>query len=284
LKSPGLKRLLDRLYLEYSLDCLSLDPLELVRRYEDPADREIAGFVAVCLALGRAELIRKAATDVLERMGKSPSRFILKYDARSDSRKFNGFIYRFFRAADVQLLMFWMHLAVRDHGSLGEFFQSGYNALDENIGPALSRFVRGMLGQEVPDSLRPAFEKGSGLRHFMADPADGSACKRLNLYLRWMVRKDALDLGIWTDIPPSKLVIPLDTHIARLGRRLGLTSRNTPDWKMAIEITESLRAFNPDDPTRYDFALCTIGKLQACPDPFDRADCADCPLIPHCKE
>jgi uncharacterized protein (TIGR02757 family) len=283
LKSDRLKFLLDRLYREYSLDCLSLDPLELVRRYENPADREIAGFIAVCLALGRAELIRKAVTDVLERMGNSPHRFILSYDSRRDSKRFDGFVYRFFRAADLQVLMHWMHRVVLEHGSLGELFLSGYRSSDGDTGPALSRFVRGMLEQEVPASLRPAIDRRSGLRSFLADPADGSACKRLNLYLRWMVRKDALDLGIWTGIPPSKLVIPLDTHIARLGKKLGLTARNAPDWKMAIEITESLRAFDPDDPTKYDFALCTIGKLQACPDPLDRAKCGDCPLILHCK-
>lgn len=283
MKPSGLKRLLDRLYREYSLDCLSLDPLELVRIYKDPGDREIAGFIAVSLALGRAELIRKAVTEVLERMGPSPYRFVFRYDPRSDSKKFHGFVYRFFRAADLQLLMVWMHRIIREHGNLGEFFLSGYHASDNNIGPALSRFVRGMLGLEVPESLRPAFKKGAGLRPFLADPADGSACKRLNLFLRWMVRKDALDLGIWTGVSPSKLVIPLDTHIARLGKRLGLTMRNTPDWKMALEITQSLRAFDPDDPVKYDFALCTIGKLQACPDPLDRAKCADCPLILHCK-
>jgi uncharacterized protein (TIGR02757 family) len=284
LKSPGLKRLLDRLYRGYSTECLPLDPLELVRKYRDSEDQEAAGFIAACLTLGRAELIRKAVIEVLERMGPSPYRFILRYDGRSDSKKFHGFVYRFFRASDLQLLMHWMHRIVREHGNLGGFFRSVYHPSDTDIGPALSRFVRGLQDQEFPEPLRTALHKGSGLRPFLADPADGSACKRLNLFLRWMVRKDALDLGIWTGIPPSKLIIPLDTHIARFGKKLGLTKRNTPDWKMALEITDSLRAFDRDDPVKYDFALCTIGKLQACPNPPDRARCAGCPLIRHCKE
>ncbi len=279
-----LKGLLDGLYRSHSTECLWLDPLELVRRYKSPEDREIAGFIAACLTLGRAELIRKAVADVLDRMGPSPHRFILRYDGRSDSKKLDGFVYRFFGAADLQLLMHWMHRIVREHGNLGGFFRSVYRPTDPDIGPALSRFVRGLQTREVPGSLRPALKKGSGLRPFLADPADGSACKRLNLFLRWMVRKDALDLGIWTGIPPSKLIVPLDTHLHRLGKRLGLTQRNTPDWKMALEITDSLRAFDRDDPVKYDFALCTVGKLQACPDPPDRTGCAGCPLIRHCKE
>jgi len=280
----GLKGLLDRLYRSYSTECLPMDPLELVRRYGNPEDQEAAGFIAACLTLGRAELIRKAVAEVLYRMGRSPYRFILRYDGRRDSGKFDGFAYRFFGADDLRLLTHRMRRVLRSHGSLGEFFKSGYQPSDRDIGPALSRFVRGLKAQDVPKSLRPALRKGPGLRSFLADPAAGSACKRLNLFLRWMVRNDALDLGVWTGIPASKLVIPLDTHLHRLGKRLGLTGRNTPDWKMALEITDSLRAFDRDDPVKYDFALCTVGKLQACPDPPDRAKCSGCPLVRHCRE
>jgi uncharacterized protein (TIGR02757 family) len=287
LNFSDLKNLLDRLVAEYSVKCLPLDPLELVRKYGDPKDQEIAGFVAAALALGRAGLIRQAARDVLDRMGPSPYRFVRRFEPARDFERFSGFVYRFFRDRDVGLLVFWMHLAVREHGSLGQFFRAGYDPSDADVGPALSRFVQSMLKSEVPAGFHPACQKGFGLRHaglrnFLADPAEGSACKRLNLFLRWMVRKDDLDLGIWRDIPTSRLVIPLDTHIARLGKKLGLTSRNTPDWKMALEITESLRAFDPIDPVKYDFALCTVGKLHACPDPFSRDACGGCPLLPCC--
>lgn len=284
MNGSGLKRLLNRLVRDYSAECLPLDPLELVRKYENPEDQEIAGFIAACLALGRAELIRRAAAEVLQRMGPSPRRFVSRFDPGPDSKKLHGFVYRFFRSEDLLLLIYWTHRVVREHGSLGEFFRSVHLRSDKNIGPALSRFVAGMTEMDAPKSLRPALRKGSGLRHFLADPADGSACKRLNLFLRWMVRRDGLDLGIWTGIPASKLIIPLDTHIARLGKKLGLTSRNAPDWKMAVEITESLRQFDSDDPVKYDFALCTVGKLQACPRPPDRVKCVRCPLVRHCHE
>jgi uncharacterized protein (TIGR02757 family) len=282
LNSPNLKILLDLLYAEYSMECLALDPLELVRQYENPADQEIAGFVAAAFALGQAELIRKAAKEILELMGPSPYRFVYRFNPGRDFNRFRGFVYRFFRDRDVGLLVFWMHLIVQKYISLAQLFLTGYRPVDADIGPALSRFVQTILKLEVPTIFRPALKKGSGLRHFLADPAEGSACKRLNLYLRWMVRRDAIDLGIWKDVPPSKLVIPLDTHVARLGKKLKLTARSASDWKMALEITESLRAFDPDDPVKYDFALCTVGKLHACPEPFNKGACGSCPLILCC--
>ncbi|MDM7925900.1 MAG: TIGR02757 family protein, partial [bacterium] len=289
----GLKELLDRLALSTDASYLKLDPLEIVRRYEDPLDIEIAGMFACGLALGRADLIRKAASDALERMSPSPGRFIRNYDPVRKGGAFRGFVYRFFREADLDLLSLRLGNAVREHGTLGRFFAKGYSPDHADIGPALSSFVRGLSGSDrapggvegpVPKSLRQAMGPRSGLRHFLADPADGSACKRLNLYLRWMVRKDGLDFGIWSGIPASKLVIPLDTHVARIGRRLGLTARSAADWKMAIEITEVLRGFDPEDPVKYDFALCTAGKLQACPDPPDRGACPECPFRGFCVE
>ncbi len=281
---PGLKELLDGLAASTDASYLNLDPLEIVRRYEDPLDIEIAGIFACALALGRADLIRKAVADALERMGPSPGRFIRNYDPVRKGGAFRGFVYRFFREADLDLLSLRLGNAIQDHGTLGRFFAKGYSPDHADIGPSLSAFVRGLSDAPVPKSLRRAMEPGSGLRHFLADPADGSACKRLNLYLRWMVRKDGLDFGIWPDIPASKLVIPLDTHVARIGRRLGLTQRSAADWKMAIEITEVLRRFDPEDPVRYDFALCTAGKLQACPDPPDRGACPECPFAGFCVE
>jgi uncharacterized protein (TIGR02757 family) len=273
---------MDRLYAGYSLDRLSLDPLELVRRYENPADQEVAGFIAAMLAIGRADLIRKATGAILEKMGPSPAKFVRRYDPDRDGVRFRGFVYRFFNEHDTALLIFWMRSIILEFGSMGVFFRSGYNPSDPDIGPALSRFVQSILKLDVPKQIRSAVKKGSGLRHFLADPAEGSACKRLNLYLRWMVRKDKLDLGVWTGISHSKLVIPLDTHIARLGKKLRLTRRSSPDWKMALEITESLRRFDPDDPVKYDFALCTVGKLHACPKPFEQGKCQSCPLILFC--
>jgi uncharacterized protein (TIGR02757 family) len=121
------------------------------------------------------------------------------------------------------------------------------------------------------------------VRAFLSDPASGSACKRLNLFLRWMVRPDdGLDLGLWAPVRPDQLVIPLDTHEARISRYLGLSDRRTVDWKMAVEVTEGLRRLDPSDPVRYDFALSRLGILDECPRRRDPVKCRRCPLVPVC--
>ncbi|NQT27841.1 TIGR02757 family protein [candidate division KSB1 bacterium] len=261
---------------------MELDPLELVRQYDDPKDQEIAGFIAAGLAIGQVELIRKAVTDVLSRMGNSPFAFVSHFDTQRDKNIFADFVYRFYRGRDIGLLVSMMARAVREFGSLESCFFKYYHSSDPDIGKALSGLVRKLLSYDV----RPFYEqlpaRGSGIRHFLADPADGSSCKRLNLYLRWMVRKDHLDLGVWKSVSAAKLVIPVDTHIARLAPHLGLTQRKSADWKMATEITESLRRFDPDDPAKYDFALCTIGKLNTCSDDPDKSTCQSCPLNGSC--
>jgi uncharacterized protein (TIGR02757 family) len=279
---PGLKELLDRLAASTDASYLSLDPLEIVRRYRDPLDLEVAGLFAAMLSLGRAELIRRAAAGVLDRMGPSPGRFVRRYDPVKKGGVFRGFVYRFFGEKDLDLLSWRLRTVLAETGTVGRAFSSGFSPEHPDVGPALSAFVRRLTAIPVPAALKPAARPGSGLRHFLADPAEGSACKRLNLYLRWMVRRDGLDLGLWRDVPASKLVIPLDTHVARFGRRLGLTRRSAADWKMALEITAALRAFDPADPVKYDFALCTAGKLRACPDPSDPGGCSGCPFGEFC--
>ena len=121
-----------------------------------------------------------------------------------------------------------------------------------------------------------------GVTYFFPRPDAGSACKRLNLFLRWMVRRDAVDLGVWTRLPPSKLVVPLDTHVIRVGRCLGLTRYRSPGWRMASEITESLRHLDPEDPVRFDFSICHLGMMDACG--FNRPQRDDrCPLRGVCR-
>lgn len=257
-----------------------MDPLEWVRHYTDPEDQEIAGLVAAALALGRAELIREAVQDILGRMGPSPHAFVLAFDPERDLTLFKGFVYRFFRDADIGLLLCRTKKVLLRYGSLGNFFLEGYHPSHEHTGPSLSSFVRRFKELDLrPDSSgQPLY----GIRQFLADPVTGAACKRLNLYLRWMVRRDGLDLGLWK-IPASKLVIPLDTHLIRLGSRLGLTLRRTPDWRMALDITQSLRQLDPDDPVKYDFALCTLGKLRPCPADPDVLSCESCPVFGCCQ-
>lgn len=281
---PDLKQTLEELYLTFRVNYLSMDPLEIVRRYKDPRDKEVVGFIAAAFALGRVDFIRKNLNDLFSRLGPSPYRFILEFDPFRHGKVFEGFVYRFYRDRDLGVFVWWMKQILEADGSLSAFFLSGYNEKEENVGPCLSRFVRKVLSLKTRPFYSSLPPRGSGIRHFLADPTHGSGCKRLNLFLRWMVRRDGLDLGLWQEVSPSKLVIPLDTHITRLGRYLGLTRRTTPGWRMALEITDSLKRFDPEDPVKYDFALCRVGMLNLCPAESGHIKCIYnfCPVFSYC--
>jgi len=280
----NLKKTLNQLFRTIQHDYLNMDPLDLVRQYDRPRDQEVAAFIAAAFSLGRYELIRKAITEILSFMTPSPYDFVINFDPSRGSTFFQNFVYRFYRSEDLGLLISYLHQLLDRWESMENCFLEGYNDSEKNFTTALSRFVQTILSLETRPFYPDPPPRGSGIHHFLADPADGSSCKRLNLFLRWVVRKDSLDLGIWKRVPASKLIIPVDTHIARMGRRLGLTERKSADWKMAIEITEALREFDPEDPVKYDFALCTAGKLQACPKEINAANCADCPVRSVCIE
>ena len=153
--------------------------------------------------------------------------------------------------------------------------------LDEIQAP--SRLARVPPEVGIVEGRNGRLGPGSPVRLFFSSPADGSACKRLNLFLRWMVRRSGgLDFGLWSDVSPRRLVIPLDTHVARIARYVGLTTRTTPDWKMALDVTHSLRRFDPGDPVKYDFAICRLGILDYCPRKRDIVKCEGCSLRPVC--
>lgn len=274
---------LEHLYQCYQNDYLEMDPLELVRRFPHPQDQEIAAFIAAGLAIGQVSLIRQAVRRILECMQPSPYRFIMNFDPERHQGLFQGFRYRFYRDNDVGLLMGWLAQMVRRKGSIRAFFLQSYSASDPDIGNSLVRFVDSVIALKTTPFYKKVPRKGSGIRHFLASPRDGSGCKRLNLFLRWMVRKDNIDLGLWPEVTASQLIIPLDTHIARLGRFLGFTRRSSVDWTMALEITDALRACDPEDPVKYDFAICTLGKLSDCSKKPDPEKCPSCPVFRHCK-
>jgi len=279
-----LKKTLNKLYQTYHLDYLSTDPLEIVRQYKNPKDQEVVGFIAAAMAFGRVELIKKGIYDILQRMTSSPYQFILNFDPHLHGKLFDNFVYRFYRSRDIGLLIWWIAQTVRKNGSIKSFFLKGYNEKDRDIGSSLSRFVRSLLSLQTEPFYSSVPERGSSIRSFLADPTDGSACKRLNLFLRWMVRQDRLDLGIFREVSPSKLIIPLDTHVARISQRIGLTKRTSPGWAMAVEITETLREFDPNDPVKYDFALCRVGMLNPCPKVPDNEKCSSCPVVRFCEK
>jgi len=286
-EKPGrsaLKRDLERLYRTLDLAHLSPDPLEFVHRCPSPEDKEVVGLISSSLAYGRVEGIKRSVERVLSVMGPSPYRFVMDFRPRKDGRLFSGFVHRFNRGPDISCLLYFIRQMVEQSGSVGGFFMKGHNPEERNIKGALHAFTTSVLALDSsPVYGSKTLPADAGVRFFFPTPMGGSACKRLNLYLRWMVRRgDGLDFGIWKGVDPAKLDIPLDTHIARISRNIGLTNRSSADWKMAEEITDALRAFDPSDPVKYDFALCRLGMLDRCPKRVDPARCERCLLSRIC--
>ena len=260
-----LKQLLDDLHRRFGrAELLATSALSVPHRYYRPEDREIAGVVAASLAYGNVRQIQRSTEAALEAMGSSPSRFIRLFDPIRDAPRFQGFVHRFNSGVDLALLCYLLQQTIKTRGCLQAFFLEGYDPGHEDIGHALISFVERVLSLDVspfyPSGTLPA---KAGVRFFFPSPAKGSACKRLNLFLRWMVRRgDEIDFGIWTEVSPAKLIMPLDTHVARIVRRLGLTNIKQANWRMATEVTRRLRTFDPEDPVKYDFALCRLGVLK----------------------
>ena len=221
------------------------DPLEFVYKYPEGPEREIVGLIASSLAYGRVAQILKSVGSVLDKMGKSPRQYIEKSSPEYMQNTFAAFKHRFTTGAEMASLLTGIKKILDDYGSLENCFFSGMDN-EVTIMPALDKFAtEAALGNEF--------------RSLLPMPSAGSACKRLNLYLKWMIRNDEVDPGCWKKIPPSKLVMPLDTHIFRICSNLGITKRKSADMKTALEITSFFRSINPEDPIKYDFALTRPG-------------------------
>jgi uncharacterized protein (TIGR02757 family) len=260
---------------------IAFDPVEFPHRYSDPRDIEVSALLAAALAYGRADLFRPKVEELLRRMGASPSAFVRELDVPGARELLNGFVYRFNVGTDVAVLLLGMGRGLREHGSLEALFVRGWEARGSMHG-ALSDFTAAL--RDVPmGELRRVLGKERGLHHLLPSPLGPGAAKRLNLYLRWMVRgPDAVDFGIWKWVPASALMIPLDTHIGRIAKHLGLTRRNDLSWRTAEEVTASLRRLDEADPVRYDFALCHMGMSGLCPARRDPARCEACLLGEAC--
>ena len=239
---------LEDLYKEYTTRKLvSPDPLQFLYLYEDPLDVEVVGLIAAGLAYGRVASILKAVEEVLAPLGSAPAEFIAKASERDLSKLWGDFKYRFTTSEEMTALFRGIKSVKEEFGSLGEAFGASDNN-EETVHSALTGFTQ---------RLRAG--AGHSLKSLVPDPARGSACKRLHLYLRWMIRKDAVDLGIWDFISPSRLIVPLDTHMYHFGTCYGFTARRAQDLKTALEITDAFRGFAPEDPIRYDFSLTRFG-------------------------
>ncbi len=264
---PDLARLkpeLDRLYDQYNRADSVADPVDLVRRYRDPADREIAAFCAAGLAFGRVASVLQSIERLLAVMRPSPATFLFTFDPKRDARLFAPLGHRWTRGEDLAALLWILRRMITTRGSIEAFFLEGDHPDDADIGRGLDAFCTSALDTDLRPVYGARVPACPGVRYFFPRPSSGSACKRLNLFLRWMVRKDGVDFGQWTRVSASRLIVPLDTHIIRLGRCLRLTSYASAGWRMAAEITASLRVLDPDDPVKYDFSLCHLGMMDAC--------------------
>jgi uncharacterized protein (TIGR02757 family) len=278
---PSLAGRLQSLYETFDHVESATDPVHIVRRFAAADDREVVGFCAAALAFGRVASVLQSIEALLAVMGPHPAAFVRDFEAVRDSARIEPLVHRWIRGRDLVALLIVLQRMLRESGSIERFFLDGDDPSSPDIGPALDAFSR----RALETNLREAYgrvPKRPGVCYFFPRPAAGSACKRLNLFLRWMVRRDAIDMGVWTRVSPARLIVPLDTHVIRLGRCLRLTRYVSPGWKMAAEITASLRAIDPADPVRFDFSLCHVGMMNACGFNRPQRD-SQCPLRGACR-
>jgi uncharacterized protein (TIGR02757 family) len=279
-------RAIHRAILRVEAECdrsarLAADPVGLVRRYRARDDLEIAGLVGACLAFGNVKALRAKVSDVFDRLGPNLAR--AADDELGVFAALGGWKHRVYRGEDVARLVIGARRVQRAHGSLEKAFTRG---LDEHgeLRPALSAWVRQIRIAGGLDAAAAAKGARRGAQHILSDPDKTSGCKRLLLFLRWMARPDdGIDLGVWTTVSPSRLLVPVDTHLYKLSSNLGFTRRSTLTWHTTEEITQALRQLDPADPVRFDFSLCHLGMLQRCPSKRDPVRCEGCKIKSVCR-
>ena len=307
--APAVKSRLDRLTKTYGPAYLDSDPLGLVHRHPHDEDREAAAFFASALAFGNAKAVRTSLGRVLGRLGARPAAALREFRIDENADLFEGIVHRWVGPRDLARFAHMTGAALREWGSLEAAFMPGYEPGAATLTSALVGFRRRLLALAPGESSKKGLASGrpgkkgsaaggsskkgcaasgpgekNGFAYLLPDPAGGSACKRIHLFCKWVIRSgDGMDLGLWRAPRLSQLTIPLDTHIARIGGLLGLTERRTPDRRMAEEITDSLRLINPADPVSYDFAMSRLGILGHCPRRPDARLCAGCPLRDICR-
>jgi len=281
----NIQAILDRLYESRSAVHLANDPLSFCHRYEEPGDREVAAVIAAAFAYGNVAVILRTLEGIFTSLGPSPRRSVERFDPKKGLRSFSGFKHRFNDSRDLCALLWALRSIVEQAGSVNAFFLDGHSPDAEDVTDGLNSYSRSVLALDY----RPVFGAGGipGDSYFpflFPAPASGSACKRLCMFLRWVARpEDGIDLGLWRGISPSQLVIPVDTHIQRISGYLGFTARKGADWRMAREITASLRQFNPADPVKYDFSLAHLGISEGCNGSGPVA-CLTCPIAGICPQ
>jgi uncharacterized protein (TIGR02757 family) len=276
-----LKGALDRLHVAFNNPESAVDPIQIVRRYPQVDDREVIAFIASALAFGRVASVMASIEAVCRVLGPEPAAFVRVFDPARDGAALLPLVHRWTQGRDFVALVWLLHRVLEEHGSIERAVAEGVDPHATDVGHAIEAFSSRARALD----FRPAYGRvphAPGVFYFLSRPSTGSACKRLNLFLRWMVRQDAVDPGGWTAVPTRQLVVPLDTHTIRVGRCLRLTRRRASGWKMAVDITEALRRLDPIDPVRYDFGLCHLSMMGACGDGTKRGS-AQCPLRGLCR-
>ena len=276
---PLLAERLEALRRDWASRSLESDPLEFARNAK-AEDREITAFIAASLAFGRVGSIRTSIRRVLDAVDGHPAAFLDAWDERPLGA-LRTFRHRWVSGKDVEDFLRMVKRARRAHGSLGALFAAGDRdgAVPADYVPALSSFHRNLL------SFSSSSPTSRGLKFLLPVPEGGSACKRSHLFLRWMVRTEGFDLGLWTGgrFTPARLLLPMDTHVHRIATYLGLTRRPTADLAAAREATGWLRLLNPEDPVAYDWALSRLGILAECVTARTRRHCERCAVRPVCR-
>jgi len=279
-RAEVLANILERVYARYNhRRLIGADPLQFAYRFDRRQDAEVASFLASALAYGRVQQIQRSLNDLFARLDGGPYDFVMDFSPSRRSR-LAGFKHRFTTAEDVGDLLELLRPVLRQHGSIESFFVEDFDPKEPNVLPALARFC---------DRLTDAYARkhggqvSRGLMYLLASPSRGSASKRLHLFLRWMVRADDVDPGLWKSLDRAKLIVPLDVHMARLCRILGLHDSNTISQSTAVQVTEGFAAIAPADPVKYDFSLSRIGILDDCT-ARHRSGCESCELFDLCLQ
>ena len=282
-RASALREPLERLYREFDYATrVERDAIRFPLRYPDPRDREIVALLTACLAYGRVDLFSRELERVFGIIGPSPAAFVADFDVKRHARVFDQFIYRFNRPRDVVAFCLAARQVLERHGTLEKCFVSGDPDEHGPIGPALEHFAQTFLDADL-DQVFPRGRISRGYRHLFPLPSVGGPCKRLQLFLRWMIRREPPDFGLWTSLSPARLLIPVDTHIENMSRAIGLTRRRSRNWRMAEEITARLATLDSADPVKYDFALCHTRMAGDCRDRRDPIVCPPCGLRAVCR-
>ncbi len=234
-----------------------LDPISLVSSYTNPQDREVVAFIVALLSYGNVRTIIQSGTKALTPLGTTPFKYLISDEPLN---LWSDFKHRFTTGKDIEIMSHWLRQILKTEGSLERFFIKVNPAPHLSMKEKLSHFVKGIWSQSLPKSLHPDLTKRKrNLKYLISDPEQGSACKRLNMFLRWVVRpQDGVDLGLWKKVSTRELMLPIDTHLLQTLKNLRWIRTNQATWKTVERATQKLREISEEDPIRYDFALCHL--------------------------